>query len=55
MTMLDPHFCCICGKPLNGYSNNPWPYVKDENARCCDECNKKVLDARFELARKETN
>lgn len=46
--------CCICGKPLNGRGNNPWPYIKDENARCCDECNKKVLDARFELARKET-
>jgi hypothetical protein len=44
--------CCICGKPLNGYGNNPWPYVKDENARCCDECNAKVIAARIELSKK---
>jgi len=47
--------CCICGKPLNGYGNNPWPYVKDENARCCDECNAKVIAARIELSKKGVN
>lgn len=49
---LETKTCCICGKPLNGYGNNPWPYVKDENARCCDECNAKVIAARIELSKK---
>lgn len=29
--------CCICGKEIEGYGNNPVP-VKAEG-RCCDECN----------------
>lgn len=44
--------CCICGKPIIGHGNNPWPYVKVENAKCCDECNAKVVAARFELSMK---
>ena len=40
--------CCICGKKFTGWGNNPYPVVKDENARCCDECNgEKVLPARL--------
>lgn len=40
--------CCICGKRYTGWGNNPWPVVKDENARCCDECNNnQVLSARL--------
>lgn len=31
--------CCICGKEFEGWGNNPYPVVKDENARCCDDCN----------------
>ncbi|MBO7079737.1 MAG: hypothetical protein J6W64_08025 [Bacilli bacterium] len=44
--------CCICGKEIVGYGNNPdgaaWksPYSGNiiqptfsENERCCDECN----------------
>ena len=49
---LETKTCCICGKPLNGSGNNPWPYVKDKNARCCDECNAKVIAARIELSKK---
>ena len=42
------NICCICGKKFTGWGNNPWPIVKDENARCCDECNDtKVLSARL--------
>ena len=41
--------CCICGKTFTGWGNNPWPVVKDEDARCCDECNDlKVVPARLE-------
>lgn len=31
--------CCICGMTVIGWGNNPWPVVKDENARCCNACN----------------
>lgn len=32
--------CCICGKDINGYGNNPMPIG---GASCCDECNSKVV------------
>lgn len=31
--------CCICGEVFTGFGNNPYPVVKDEDARCCDNCN----------------
>ena len=46
--------CCICGEPLNGYGNNPAPYIKD--GRCCDACNSKfVIPARIDLMRQAEN
>lgn len=41
--------CCFCGKPCeNEYGNNPWPLSKNENDRCCNECNSlKVIPARL--------
>lgn len=40
--------CCICGAHCTGYGNNPYPVVKDENARCCDDCNlEAVIPARI--------
>lgn len=48
MTELTRQVCCICGERFIGYGNDPWPIVKDEDARCCDECNDtKVLSARL--------
>ena len=42
--------CCICGKECeNEWGNNPYPLVKDENARCCDECNMLVIAERLGL------
>ena len=43
--------CCICGKDMEGYANNPQGALnKDaqeiiwgENDRCCDECNTKFV------------
>lgn len=32
--------CCICGKEIKGYSNNPAPIAGRE---CCDECNNNVI------------
>lgn len=32
--------CCICGREIDGYGNNPEPYKSAENGeRCCDSCN----------------
>lgn len=39
--------CCICGKKINGYGNNPCGTLKLNNKpvrwkktdRCCDKCN----------------
>ena len=40
--------CCICGKRFTGWGNNPYPVVKDEDARCCDACNdNRVIPARL--------
>jgi len=35
--------CCICGKEIKGWGNDPWPVVKDNDAECCDECNYEVV------------
>lgn len=41
--------CCLCGKEIDGYGNNPWPLA--EEGECCDECNEtKVIPARIEKA-----
>lgn len=44
--------CCWCGKEFTGYGNNPYPLVKEQGARCCDECNEIVI---FERIRQITN
>ena len=31
--------CCICGKTIENFGNNPYPYVRVEKARCCNNCN----------------
>ena len=45
--LKDEHKCCICGEPIEGYGNNPFP-VKTEGD-CCDKCNAEVvIPARIE-------
>ena len=46
MVKEEEHICCICGKTFSGYGNNPWPLK--EKGRCCDECNKKVIEQRIQ-------
>lgn len=42
--------CAICGKEIANWGNNPYPIRKDEEARCCDECNGDfVIPARIAL------
>ena len=41
--------CCICGEKIDGYGNNPEPYMSAENGRCCDLCDQKfVIPARLD-------
>lgn len=35
--------CCICGSHCYGFGNNPYPVSKNENDRCCDDCNSEVV------------
>ena len=43
---MEKNTCCICGKELVGYGNNPSP-VKEEG-QCCNVCNiDKVIPARI--------
>ena len=45
----EEYTCCLCGKTVKGWGNNPSPLNNDPNARCCDECNyTKVIPARME-------
>lgn len=47
--------CVLCGAPLEGWGNNPWPL--SDRGNCCDECNnEKVIPARLkEIAKREEN
>lgn len=39
--------CCLCGKLVKGYGNNPAPLMN--KGKCCEECNMtKVIPARLE-------
>ena len=49
--LKDEHKCCICGEPIEGHGNNPFP-VKTEGD-CCDKCNTEVvIPARIEKMKK---
>ena len=43
------YICCICVEKIDGFGNNPEPYMSAENGnRCCDECNIRfVIPARL--------
>lgn len=50
---VDDTICCICGEPIEGYGNNPYP-VK-EKGRCCDSCNLHfVIPARLQALNNKT-
>ena len=45
------HYCCICGKRINGHPHNAAP-LKD--GVCCDECNAtRVLPERIRLTKQQ--
>jgi hypothetical protein len=39
LTEAKEHYCCICGEHIDGYGNNPEPYMSADSGRCCDSCN----------------
>ncbi len=47
---MNCYTCCICGKTYIGYPHNAEPIKK---GICCFYCNKKVIKARIEQAKKE--
>ena len=54
LTEAKENFCCICGEPIEGYGNNPEPFMNADNGQCCDGCNLKfVIPARLELMKEE--
>ena len=54
---VEKFVCCLCGKTIEGWGNNPWPVSKGENDRCCGECNCTLVIparlARMEMAQLE--
>ena len=43
--------CCLCGREVTGWGNNPWPISTE--GLCCDECNaNKVIPERMLLLTK---
>jgi hypothetical protein len=50
LTEATKRLCCICKEPIEGYGNNPEPYMNAEDGQCCDGCNLKfVMPARLDL------
>ena len=48
LTEAKEDFCCICGEPIEGYGNNPEPFMSSQDGQCCDGCNLKfVIPARL--------
>ena len=39
LTEAKERFCCICGEPIEGYGNNPEPYMSSDEGQACDACN----------------
>ena len=35
--------CCFCNAVIDGMGNSIHPIKRGRNARCCDECNVKVI------------
>lgn len=35
--------CCLCGKDYEHWGNNLEPFCIIDDARCCDDCNEKIV------------
>ena len=46
--------CCICGKEIEGYGNDPWPLYTGPVVRYCDKCNQNfVIPTRLSMVEDE--
>ena len=43
LTEASHQYCCICGEPIEGYGNNPEPFMDTDEGLCCDGCNLKFV------------
>ena len=41
----DTKVCVLCGRPITGWGNNPYPLAED--GECCDQCNAYVVHVRL--------
>lgn len=54
LTESRENFCCICGEPIEGYGNNPEPFMSAMDGQACDGCNLKfVIPARLAQMKEE--
>jgi hypothetical protein len=54
LTEAKENFCCICGEPLEGYGNNPEPFMSADKGKACDGCNLKfVVPMRLDMAKED--
>lgn len=54
LTEAKENFCCICGEPIEGYGNNPEPFMSADDGQCCDGCNLKfVVPMRLDMMKEE--
>ena len=54
LTEAKERCCCICGEPIEGYGNNPEPYMSADEGQACDGCNLKfVVPMRLEQSRED--
>jgi hypothetical protein len=43
LTEAKENFCCICGEPIEGYGNNPEPFMSSDSGQACNGCNLKFV------------
>jgi hypothetical protein len=54
LTEAKERFCCICGEYIDGYGNNPEPYMSADKGQACDGCNLKfVVPMRLEQSKED--
>jgi hypothetical protein len=54
LTEAKERFCCICGEYIDGYGNNPEPYMSADKGQACDGCNLKfVVPMRLEQSEED--
>ena len=54
LTEAKENFCCICGEPIEGYGNNPEPFMSSDSGQACDGCNLKfVVPMRLEMIKED--